>query len=71
MTSPSLKTFRISIEQPMVHSITVVARDLETAEDIAAERYKSENSLGNYQPPYGWTVASNGWDIVDSEEVAP
>lgn len=71
MTFPSLKKFRISIEQPMVHVITVEAADMETAEDIAAERYKSENALGNYQPPNGWTVASNGWDIVDSEEVAP
>lgn len=64
MTSPTLKRFRIVIEQPMLTEITVKAPDLDAAVDLAGRCYEGdETAIEQSDPWYGC------WDIIETEEV--
>lgn len=65
------KRFRISIEQPPVHTIIVEAPDIEAAVEKAEKAFLEEPGLFPENPPAGWQRRFNDWDIVEAEEVQP
>jgi hypothetical protein len=66
-----LRSFRISIEQPSVHTIIVEAVDRDTAIEKAEIAFLEEPGFFPEDPPAGWQRRFNDWDIVEAEEVQP
>ena len=63
------KRFRISIEQPPVHTIIVEANDLDAAIEKAEIAFLDEPGFFPEDPPAGWQRRFNDWEIVEAEEV--
>lgn len=66
-----LRSFRIGIEQPPVHTIIVEAVDIDAAIEIAEKAFLEEPGFFPEDPPAGWERRFNSWDIVEAEEVQP
>ena len=51
-----LRTYRVTIEQPMLHSIVVEAVDQDEAEKLAYQRYREAKGIGTSQAPAPWDL---------------
>lgn len=71
MTSPTLKTFLVTIEQPIIHTTFVKAPDEATARRQATDAYVPAEKLGKCEPRSGWRLTFLEWQYVDVTEVQP
>lgn len=66
-----LKKFRIGIEQPPVHTITVEANNIYAAIEKAEKAFLEQPGFFPEDPPPGWQRHFNDWEVVETEEVQP
>jgi hypothetical protein len=66
---PGLKRFRVSFDQPVIHTVLVTAPDEETAIDAATDLYIETDGLFVGDPPAGWRVDWGHWEVTDAQEV--
>lgn len=71
MTSPTLKTFLVAIEQSIIHSTFVKAPDEATARRQATDEYMPAEKLGKFEPRSGWQLTFLEWQYADVAEVQP
>lgn len=69
MTSPETKRYCVVIEQLMVHTFIVEAKDEDAAQAAASLRYTSECAIGDCTPPEGCTLDFHPWEIIEIDEV--
>lgn len=68
---PPLKHYRVRLEQPLLHTVTVVAPDETAAQLVADYLYQKHDGIVDYVPPDGWDVEWQNWSVVDVREVTP
>jgi hypothetical protein len=66
---PKMKRFRVTIEQPLIHIVTVEAPDRDAAEAIASERYSDGDAFGRYDPPKTAEHSWGNFEVTDIDEV--